>query len=100
MARSRTMYAITGVHGLYLYQITETRYGQFEPDNHGGAKVRRKPGRGNDITAEYGPDLTRAKMFSDKKTASEFLGKYSVLRFCSVITLSAAQMREIRQMSE
>ena len=99
-SKARTMYVICGIDGTYLYQVIETKYGVFMPDNHGGAKVHRKAGKGNDITAEYGRDLKKAKLFSEQKLAANFLNKYPVLRFCSICKVSAAKMKEILQQED
>lgn len=98
--KARTMYVICGIDGTYLYQVVETKYGIFIPDNHGGAKVHRKAGKGNDVTAEYGRDLKKAKLFQNKELAANFLNKYPVLRFCSIFKVSAAKMKEILQQEE
>lgn len=100
MNKARTMYVICGIDGAYLYTVTETKYGEFIPDNHGGAKVHRKAGKGSDITAEYGRDPKKAKYFQNKDLAMECMKKYSVLRFCSVCKVSAAKMREILQQED
>lgn len=98
--KARTMYVICGIDGTYLYQVVETKYGVFVPDNHGGAKVHRKAGKGNDVTAEYGRDPAKAKYFQNKDLAREYMKKYPVLRFCSIFKVSAAKMREILQQED
>lgn len=100
ISKAKTMYVICGIDGTYLYQVVETKYGLFIPDNHGGAKVHRKAGKGNDVTAEYGRDLKKAKLFQNKELAANFLNKYPVLRFCSIFKVSAAKMKEILQQEE
>lgn len=94
MEKARTMYCLCGIDGKYLYTVTETRVGSFEPDHHNGAYLERSPGKGKQITALYGPDAEKAKLFQSRALAQEYMDKYSVLRFCSIFKRSAAEMRD------
>lgn len=98
MDRARTMYFLCGIDGKYLYNVSETRVGSFEPDHHNGAYLERSPGKGKQITALYGPDLLKAKLFQSRDKAEFYMHRYSVLRFCSVFKVSAAKMREMQEM--
>lgn len=81
---TKTVYVILGIDHAYLYRVTETRQGRWMPDQRDGAYLEREKGKGNIITAEYGPDPDKARKFASQKLAWEYIAKYPVLRFCSV----------------
>lgn len=91
--KARTMYCIRHCDGAYLYQVVETPLGNFEPDHHSGATLKRKNRKGQCVTAEYGPDAEKAMLFWTKAAAQEFIDGYKVLRFCSIGKRSAAEIR-------
>lgn len=95
MEKARTMYCLCGIDGKYLYEVVSERIGNFMPDQHNGAYLERSPGKGKQITAIYGPDFKQAKLWQSRDQALLFMKRYSVLRFCSIVTLSAAKVREM-----
>lgn len=100
MEEARTMYCLCGIDGKYLYEVVSERIGNFMPDQHNGAYLERSPGKGKQITALYGPDLLKAKVFQSRDKAEFYMHRYSVLRFCSIFKVSAAKMQEIREMRD
>lgn len=85
MSKERTLYVITGIDGAYLYKVTQSKSGVWLPDLHNSAHLERESGKGGIITAEYGRDPEKAKTFQSRKLAENYMKKYPVLRFCSIM---------------
>ena len=76
---------------VYLRKIEQTKRRRWETVS--GFLIQRAPGKrknvktevGTMITAEYTPEIRKAKRFESLEAAEEYIRKHGVLRFCRIV---------------